>query len=141
MIKTRVKTKFRGLVWVHEKYIDNLKEGKTILIEYEKKIMTVTPQTFQTDPPMQGEESFQEQYGPKKGQRYHLFGFRFTPDEDQGLAQKKAERRIGEVIAQCPGCNSVKIAFSGGKDQWQGSIAVFNNVPKELCYSCKAKES
>jgi hypothetical protein len=141
MIKTRVRTKFRGLVWVHEKYIDNLKEGKTILIEHDKKIMTVTPEVFYADPPMKGEESFQEQYGPKKGQRYHLYGFRFIPDENQDLAQKNADSKVGQVVAQCPECNAVKIALSGGKDQWQGSIAIFNNIAKELCYTCNAKTS
>lgn len=139
MIKTKIKTKFQGLVWAHKKYINHLKEGKSVLIEHEGKIMTVTPEAYHTKPPKQGEETYTKRFNKEKNKRYHLYNFNFIPDKDQTVSQKKTKHSANELLAQCDDCGSIKIAMSGEQDKWQASIAVFENLPRETCYQCKVK--
>ncbi len=44
-----------------------------------------------------------------------------------------------KMLAYCDGCNSVKIRYKDEKEFWQTSIVVFENIPKEKCYSCSKK--
>lgn len=82
MLKTRVKTKFRGLVWVHQKYIGAvMQENETLVIVHDGAEMTITKQSLTENPPVRGEETFYEQWGKEKGQRYRLFGLKFEADQ------------------------------------------------------------
>lgn len=145
MKTTTVKTKFAGLVWVHERYITDLKAGGTLLIKHDGQEMTVTPERFKDVPPKKGEDSFVEQYGKNRGKRYYLYGFRFVPDGYEVVTpvKKKETPKARGLLAQCPDCRSVKISVLSNKKEkivWQRSIAEFPNIEKEQCYSCKAKQ-
>ena len=137
-MKTRVKTKFQGLVWVHERYYKAVNEGHTLAIEHDGKIMTVKPLDIKEEPPKESTETFQEQWGKNKGHRYHLYGFKFTPDADQKMA--KIKRDSDETLAQCPNCQRIEIARKSGKVEWIDSLAIFKNLPVKNCYTCTMKD-
>jgi hypothetical protein len=50
---------------------------------------------------------------------------------DTGLAP-------GTLLARCT-CNAVKLVMSDGLTRWQQSIAVFSQLPVEVCSSCVEK--
>ena len=82
MLKTRVKTKFKGLVWVHQKYIDDvMSENDTLVIVHDGAEMTVTKQSLIENPPLKGKEKFTEQWGLDKGKKYCLYGLKFEADQ------------------------------------------------------------
>lgn len=139
MIKTTVKTKFQGLVWVHEKYVNSLKDGKTVLIEHNGQIMTISPDRYKAYPPKQSGESFTEQYGSQRGKQYFLYGFKFEPDQDQAAAKRNAKRGTQELLSQCPYCNAVEVTLPKDRTGYQNSIAVFNHLPKKRCFTCQKK--
>lgn len=81
MNKTRVKTKYNGLVWVHEKYVQALKDGEMLIIEHDGTTMTISPEQIKLEPPVKGKEVYTEQYGTERGKKYRLYGFNFVPDQ------------------------------------------------------------
>ena len=136
MLRTRVKTKFQGKVWVHQRYITALEEGGSLVIEHERKLMTISPSFYKENPPTKSVESFQEQYGKDKGKRYHLYGFVFKADDNQAVA--KAQSKTGDLLAQCSKCGAIKILDTKNKTYWQQSIVKFPNLPEEVCPVCGA---
>jgi hypothetical protein len=44
------------------------------------------------------------------------------------------------VDAQCPKCLAVRMVTENMK-RWRPTFVTFNNLPKEKCYACKAKET
>ena len=144
MKTTSVKTKFAGLVWVHERYITDLKAGGSLLIKHDGQEMTVTPERFKEVPPKKGEESFVEQYGANRGKRYFLYGFRFIPDGDDVIkpVKKKQAPEARGLISQCPDCLICSISTLQNKKEkiiMQHSIGEFPKIPKVQCFSCKKK--
>lgn len=81
MNKTRVKTKYKGLVWVHSRYIDAVKKGETLIIEHGGETMTVTHDTIKKCKPVRGKETYTERWGTDRGTKYRLYGFNFEPDQ------------------------------------------------------------
>ncbi len=138
MLKTKVKTKFQGLVWVHERYVKSLEEGRSLLIEHQGKWMTVTPDFFKEKPPKKGVESFREKFGSDRGKYYYLYGFKFIPDDNQELTKKKAKPSSQEVLAQCPKCKAIKVTVKRGFG-WQNTFVEFNHLPTEECPKCKTE--
>lgn len=139
MIKTKVKTKFKGLVWIHEKYMDALNEGRSIVIEYNKKFMTISPDDIEKLQPEKSTESFTERFGKERGKRYHLYGFVFTPDEDQAQGEKNAKNKTQEALAQCPSCKAIKMTMTRGRIGWHSTFVEFEHLPKEKCLTCSKK--
>lgn len=137
MMRTKAKTKYLGKVWCHERYVNALAEGRSLVIEYKDKVMTITPEDYLLEPPQKGTESFRERFGPNKGKLYYLYGFTFKPDEFQASAKKAA--KMGEALSQCPHCMAVKITTGINKTGWQPSIAEFQKLPKEVCSKCYSK--
>lgn len=138
MRTTRVKTKYQGLVWVHQKYVNAVKRGETLYIEHDGMTMTVTPEKYKEQPARKAEKPHEERYGPRKGKEYFLYGFKFIPD---GMTEKQAEEP--GLLAQCPTCLSCKLNVKDGKKMkvvWQQSIVSFPNAEREQCYPCKSKE-
>lgn len=83
MNKTKVKTKYNGLVWVHSKYIEALKEGEMLIIEHGGETMTISPEQAKAEPPVKGKEVYTEQWGEDRGKKYRLYGFHFVPDQSK----------------------------------------------------------
>ena len=82
MLRTRVKTKYKDLVWVHSKYLKAIEEkNETLVIIYDGQEMTVTKTTLQEVRPVRGKEQYKEQWGLERGQKYRLYGFSFEPDQ------------------------------------------------------------
>jgi len=135
MAKTKVKTKFNGLVWVHEKYIESLKRGERLMIEHQGKFMTIRPSWLETNVPKKSEVGFRDQYGAHRGKLYYLYGLKFVPDEDQNSAKRSL--RKGDIVSQCEKCLSVKVSHPRGRMSWQGSIVDFPTLPKEICSKCQ----
>ena len=133
----KVKTKFAGLVWFHQRYLDLIENGQSLCIQHSNKIMTYSKEKMGDNIPQKSKESFSEQYGPKRGQRYYLYGVRFIPDENQEAAEKKA--KVGETLSQCPDCLSVEIAQPKGKVVWKATFVKFDLLTKKKCYPCSQK--
>ena len=83
MNKTRVKTKYKDLVWVHQKYIEALNEGESLIIEHGGETMTISPEKVKMEPPVKGKEVYTEQWGQDRGKKYRLYGFHFEADQSK----------------------------------------------------------
>ena len=82
IIKKRITTEYKGLRWLHEKYLEPVREGKaTLVLIVDGKEMTITPQLLADEPPVRGKEKYTEQFGVERGKKYRLYGFKFIPDQ------------------------------------------------------------
>lgn len=134
MKKIVVNTTYDGKVWFHERYLKVLEEGRTLLIEHHKKLMTVSPDWYKENPPQQSEKPFTERFGKEKGKMYYLYGYPFKADQNQDKA--KANIKAQELMEQCTRCNAVKVLTTKGFD-WQPSLAIFEKAIKGVCPKCK----
>lgn len=133
-----VKTKYKGLVWIHQKYIAYLKSGESLTIKHQDKKMTITP--GQLVDFKKGSDLYEEKYGPNKGEKYCLYGFSFRPD----FVKKKKTKEKNQILAQCPDCLNCLLKVKEirrFKEVWQGSVVEFKNVPCVQCPTCKHRDS
>lgn len=79
MLKKRVKTKWKGKLWVNAKYLNAVKnEGETLVIIYDGQEMTITRNGLDDIEFTKGDRQYEDQFSNTK---YWLYGFKFEPDQ------------------------------------------------------------
>jgi hypothetical protein len=84
-LKKRIKTEFEGRVWLHEKYLKEIKKGNKLILtnsipDHEHKGHDMTITSLEDLDVLKGLGRHTERYGPNRGQKYSLYGFKFKPD-------------------------------------------------------------